>query len=251
MAKGFKHGAGGGTPLNFKVVGYATEELLLAATPKENAIGCITQHDITGYHFATTQPVNMANGEICFFTGTLSPASFNALKKNNITVYPMRAQQMVDGALVDVKAKTYKNGAWADWRSYLYNAGDECIPLTGGWVFKNFGANSYTFNKNNDHISFTHGGGNDCIIYTAEPIDLSMYSTLHFVGQINQSNPSWTRLNIWSSIGGSVYDNVVACLSPPITESGMLNISNLSGEYIIGFSNYGKGSVTMNSLFLE
>ena len=42
MGYGFKASAGGGSHLNFSVKTYASEEALLAAAPKENTIGVVT-----------------------------------------------------------------------------------------------------------------------------------------------------------------------------------------------------------------
>lgn len=52
MAKGFKHGAGGGASLNFKVVGGTTEPV----SPKENTIWVNTDQKITSWHFGAEEP---------------------------------------------------------------------------------------------------------------------------------------------------------------------------------------------------
>lgn len=128
MSKGYKT-RGGTNLLNFKVVGGTTEP----DNPKENTIWVNTAQKITGWYFHPTQPENMGNGEVWFCTGATSLAAFDALKKNSIMVYPLNANQMVDGALVNVTAKSYQNGEWVDWITYLYKTGDECIDITGGW----------------------------------------------------------------------------------------------------------------------
>ena len=71
-----------------------------------------------------------ATCQVWFSAGTSSTAPFNALKKNNITVYPIRANQYVNGAWVGKTAKTYQNGAWVDWATSLYKAGG---VNTAGW----------------------------------------------------------------------------------------------------------------------
>lgn len=107
MAKGFKAGVGGGVALNFKVVGNPQPE-----APRENTIWVNTDVPIGVWYFSATQPENMAEGEVWFRTGTSSSTAFNALKKQNIMVYPLQAQQYINGALVDVTAKIYQDGAW-------------------------------------------------------------------------------------------------------------------------------------------
>lgn len=52
MAKGFKHGAGGGTSLNFKVVGGTSAP----SNPKENTIWVNTSNKITAWAFSADEP---------------------------------------------------------------------------------------------------------------------------------------------------------------------------------------------------
>ena len=108
MAKGFKHGAGGGTSLNFKVVGGVTEP----TNPKENLIWVNTDTPITGYVFSAVEPAEPAEGMVWIVTGTSSVAPFNALKKNGIQVYPLMAKQYVSGAWVVKTAQIYRSGVW-------------------------------------------------------------------------------------------------------------------------------------------
>ena len=49
-------GGGASSPLNFKIVAYATEEELVAAQPKENTIGVITTTPINGWVFDSEDP---------------------------------------------------------------------------------------------------------------------------------------------------------------------------------------------------
>ena len=122
-----------GVELNFDVVAYATEEALLAATPKENTIGFITTTAITSWIFSATAPAESAEGMVWISTGTSSTVEFNALKKNAIQVYPISVKQYVDGTWVSVTAYSRQGGEWKSWITYLYKAGDECTDVTGGW----------------------------------------------------------------------------------------------------------------------
>ena len=106
---------GGGAALNFKVVGYATEEALLAAAPAENTIGIITETPITGYIFSVEEPSPATAGLVWVIIGKSSQVAFNALKKDSVMVYPLSAKQYVDGAWADVTAKSYQGGEWVDW----------------------------------------------------------------------------------------------------------------------------------------
>ena len=59
MAKGFKHGAGGGTSLNFKVVGGTTAP----SNPKENTIWVDTDTAIHTWDFSATEPHRRSNNK--------------------------------------------------------------------------------------------------------------------------------------------------------------------------------------------
>ena len=122
-------GSGGGASLNFKVVGNPQP-----TNPKGNTIWLNTDTKITGCYFQSEKPEDMKPGEVWISTGTSSTVAFNALKKGTVMVYPIYAKQMgQDGMLVDVTAMSWKNGEWVEWTIYLFNDGDECEDITGGW----------------------------------------------------------------------------------------------------------------------
>ena len=121
----------GGAGLNFNVVGGTAQP----TSPKENTVWVNTGTGISSWVFSATQPSSPSAGMVWFQAGTSAPASFNALKKNNITVYPNGCKQYVSGAWVSKTAKTYQSGAWAEWIVYLIKNGD-CANVTGGWTAK-------------------------------------------------------------------------------------------------------------------
>lgn len=234
MAKGFKHGAGGVNPLNFKVIGYATEELLLAATPKENTIGCITVHDITGYHFATTQPENMAEGEVWFGTGSASAAPFNAVKKNTIIVYPISAKQMVGGALVDVTVKIYQNEKWNYFIPYLFPSEDV------SW--KASAASSRGTVKIGSTIEFNYTSADSAytVATTANSQSLGEYTTLYFDMVVrahydNYGGAAKVGVTKTAGVTGNNVNQFSASASPKadgVRRIVSVNISNVSSGFI-------------------
>lgn len=133
MAIGKTNAGGGGTSLNFDVKRYSTKAELLAATSKENTIGIISEHEMTGWIIDFNQPEELTEGMVWIPVGTYSAVEFNALKKNTIQVYPLSAKQMVSGALVNVEAMSYQGGEWVEWITYLYREGNQCVDITGGW----------------------------------------------------------------------------------------------------------------------
>jgi hypothetical protein len=187
MGKGFKHGASGAkkkeeNPLNFELVAYPSEVELNVATPAENTIGVITQNPITGWYFSATQPENMKEGEVWISVGASSGVEFNALKEKMIMVYPASVKQWVNSKLNDVTAKSYKNGAWVEWRSggYIFSSNS---GLTSGYtLILSKASTSSEVVVNEKSITFkacaveTHG---EVGIGIAEEVDMSNYKTLN------------------------------------------------------------------------
>lgn len=167
-------GGGGSGGLNFQVIGGTTAP----SNPKENMIWVNTSTKITSYIFSATQPTGSA-GMVWISTGTSSPSEFNALKKNGIQVYPLSAKQYVSGAWVDVTAKSYQGGEWVEWITYLYNEGDECTDITGGWITRVIsGTTTPSVTKKADRINITayraeNTTHNQAMVYTDDSIDIS------------------------------------------------------------------------------
>lgn len=161
----------GGASLNYKVVKNPQP-----SNPSPNTIWINTDRKITGTYFQPTKPATMAEGEVWISTGTSSNTAFNALKKGSIMVYPLNAKQMVNGALVDVGAKSFQNGKWVDWwNGELYENGVEFEGYTGGWkLVVGSGLTKYpTYMQLINEDRYV-----GCVISQTTKIDLSKYNTL-------------------------------------------------------------------------
>lgn len=236
MAKGFKAGAGGGAPLNFKVVGNPQP-----SNPKENTIWLNTDVPISKWHFDVNQPENMAEGEVWFSVGVSSETPFNALKKNNITVYPISAQQMVSGELKPVIAIVYQNGEWKSWwNGELYNKGEKSPKYTDSL---SIGDNiTYTDYGTYINLRSKNGGGN----ITIKNLDLTRFSKLCLnvtgvsIYDGNSDNNATASLSVKNSSGTAASMTVVHG-SGNYTDYYRLNtldISNLKGVYDVVLSVY-------------
>lgn len=124
----FNMSGGGGTALNFKMVGNPAP-----ANPSENMIWIDTDEEINGWLFSTTEPSEPVEGMIWATYSTSGSSSFNTLKKNGIILCPLKASQYIDGEWIYKTAKSYKNGEWTEWIVYVFLNGDQCVDLTGGW----------------------------------------------------------------------------------------------------------------------
>lgn len=176
--------SGGGTALNFRVVGGTTAP----ANPAENCIWVNTDTPITSWIFSATEPSPAEAGMVWISTGTSSNIEFNALKKNGIQVYPLSAKQYVSGAWVAKTAKSYQGGAWRSLIRWLYNKGDECTDITGGWG-NNIMPGGGTVTKNTDSITISGTSNATGVDFSTETIDLSGLSTItmHSIAHSNQT----------------------------------------------------------------
>ncbi len=265
MGTAFLYGnGGGGGGLNFKVTAYRDEQTLLAATPPNNTIGVVTTVKIGRYAFRPTRPTDPVEGLVWFCTGLTSPVAFNALKKNELYIYPQTCQQYISGAWVDVVAKSRLNGVWVDWwDGELYVAGNEYEGVTGGWVAipKGYDSSNNTTGtpemiRSENSMTFKMSGPNGAIVCTKNKVNVTDYSTLVFDGVFSGTNgqASLCNIRVWGDIGSYSSGNSVASKSITVDSNGTvtLDIADLSGEYYIGIALWTQlVTVTMRSMYME
>lgn len=237
------HGFGGGssdTELNFEVVGGTTQP----SNPTENMIWVNTDVEITGWYFSSIEPENMNDGEVWFDTNITSNTEFNALKKNNLMIYPSSAKQLVSSTFKIVVAKTYQDGEWVDWTTYLYNVGNEFNNLTGGWIgiehtSNNDGTLTITRNATSMNIKW-YGYWCRSSVYTKNKIKVDNGSTLicKFSSTTRTSyvvDGYYIKFGLFSDISASGATEVAVVDILGKTGEATIDISYLSGEYYIGF----------------
>lgn len=241
-------GGGGGAALNFDVKAYATEEALLADTPKENTIGIITTTAINGWVFSATEPAEPVEGMVWISTGTTSTIEFNALKKNGIQVCPLSVKQYISGAWVDVAAMSYQDGEWVNFTTcnYLYNNGDTCNNLTGGWKASGVDAGTYwdakaptlVFESSEMVMSMaspSSGNGKSGVVHTVNKIDLSNTNKLIFEGTAEGPTSSNCRLVLMSAISASSFSAIAAISLSGEGSTTELDTSALNESYYVAF----------------
>lgn len=256
MGNAFLHGNGGagGGGLNFNVVGGLTQP----ANLKENSIWVITDVPITTWIFSPTQPEPPADGKdgaVWFLTGTSSEVAFNVLKKNVIEVYPLSAKQYIDGEWADKTAKTWNGSKWVEWTVYLYNKGDKCTSVTGGYGEKVYSGGALTWNTDSVYLGYSGSTARTTTIYTNNKIDISNFSKLNVKVRDATINTAFVfgvidTPHIDASGGYSEFiSNCVAAHSETDNIDSetvlSLDISSLSGNYYIQlYAGYVKVTVT-------
>lgn len=242
MAIGRTNAGGGGTSLNFKVVGGTTRP----TSPKENTIWVNTDVDIPGWAFSATEPESPEAGMVWFPTGDTSNVAFNALRKNDIHVYPSGAKQYIGSEWVSKKAETYQGSQWVRWARYLYNNGDQCLPVSGGFDAKNVDISTTGYNGKAPTIIYgtstmtielmqtdSDTGAVGGAVYAKNKFDLSNYSSIEWRGWAQGQYDIYTQLCVFSDLAKS---SIVASIN--IYEKGyaFLDVSWITGEMYVGFS---------------
>ncbi len=192
----------GGADLNFEIVGGTTQP----SNPKENTIWVNTGTAITGWVFSTETPENPVSGMVWFRVSSASPVSFNALKENNITVYPYQCYQYINGAYESKVAVSYINGDWVNWVLYLYNQGNLCEDVTGGWdsiisIDSSWSKEQLSLNATNMSGSYTQYLY-DIYRCTSNAIDLSE-KTLYMRYSISTTKKTYACLRLYSRLSAS------------------------------------------------
>ncbi|MBQ5841371.1 MAG: hypothetical protein IIW40_05395, partial [Clostridia bacterium] len=112
-------------------------------------------------------------GEVWIATGSGASVPFNAIKKNALMVYPIKAYQYINGARVAKTAKTYKGGEWCDWALYIYKDG-KLSEITG------FTMTGGTATDADGVLTFTSSSTSTIklVARSTEKIDFTGYETL-------------------------------------------------------------------------
>lgn len=144
--------------------------------------------------------------------------------------------------------------------TYLYNLGDVCDTLTGGWQaigkynapIDNGGYMGSPSAVNGTASLDISLGGSCGLVVTKNKIDLTGYQTLTFRGDVTTLGEC--SLAIWSSTTGDYMPSSVA--SAAISTTGVsvecsLDLSAITGSYYIGLALKNTNDIAMKQLYLE
>lgn len=211
-------------------------------------------------------PEPIPEGSVWFTTGTRSTVAYNALRRNDIHVYPLSAKQRIGDKWCSKSAELYDGTDWIQFSSenvYLYNHGDKCIENGGGWVAagKNIssdggGSNKLIMALGDGSMALTQSaaarGG---IAYKNVAIDLTGISTINIKGKKSEAlnNDAWTSFNVWTSLGAYIVSNRAAYLTFGKTSGTFdlnLDVSSLTGECYVGIGLYNTQTLTIEEVSL-
>lgn len=250
MAKGFKKGAGGANPLNFKVVGNPRPN-----NPKENTLWVNTDQKITGWVFGATQP-DAENGLVWIKFGIASSVEFNALKKNAIIVFPLNVHQCNGSSWVYKESMIYQSGKWNSLVEPLTIVPNISKYPDSAWT--KIESASISVTNTGVKASFTSDDNDVKMVYL--DIDVTNFTTLELVGTATAraTGTGSSSVNLKTGIfnGTDLVAGYFTSLKGGALESinNRYDISNLTGVYRFGFyfqvgstSSY-EGNFTMTSV---
>lgn len=229
----FNMSGGGGSDLNFSVVGSPTQP----STPKENTIWVKTETKIPNWVFSPTAPTAPEGGTVFFKTALTSSVGFNALRKNEIAVLPTSAQQYIGGQRKNIEAHAFIGGTWVQFswtRVYLYNRGDSCNAITGGWRSDNGSSwlATGTYNINDNGNIYLKGNKSGLWVHTINAVDITAFKTLNAV--ISYAKGTRLALSVFTPTTEWNMDGDVSRKEISASGTVMLDISSLTGKHFIG-----------------
>lgn len=235
MAKGIliKNGCSVGQELNFKVVAYESE-LLLPATAAENTIAVFTETLISDCAITNTEPEAPEEGMVWIKTSLSSDIGFSVVKNKTVEIYPLSVKQYISGAWVAKSARTYQNGKWNEWVTFIAGSGVDTYNIYGSWTD---GGDSFGQFYGDGKLRFYRpiNGGTE-LIQSTKSIDWSDFSTMVITvssisGLVSHFGPGGT---------GATYPTAYVALSS--VGEYMLDISQVNGSYPLScYMSYASG----------
>lgn len=214
----------------------------------------------------TLAKIYAGDGMVWLKLDTTSEVSFNAVKKNELRVYPVAAYQYSTGAyncLWNKKDLAINvDGEWVDaapWDGVLYDSPNQYEDITGGWV-KGEGNASTKIDASRMTLVTTSNSANRIHVETANAVDLTKFKTLYVNATISElalgSGISNIRCRLgYSSTKGANLASASTKVEKSCTAKGevtlQLDISNVTGEkYIVFGIGYYSATVDVNKVWV-
>lgn len=165
--------------LNFKVYTVASKPTTPGA---ENDIAVISSVHMTNWLMSPAKPsgVPRNDGDVWIQYSTQGN-TFNALKNNSMMIATISAWQYVNDAWTSVKVVSCQGGEWV---TYLFNVGNQCVGITGGWTSDGYTYGSYTIvpptigDTLKVSAAIASGSNRACVAGTVDKVDLTNIHTI-------------------------------------------------------------------------
>ena len=224
---------GGGGGLNLKVVGGTTQP----TAPRENTIWVNTTTAITGYALSPTQPETGTEGLVWLKTADTG-VEINVGRKNAVLLHLAGGKLHSGGKWLNINAFVYANNVWTQFAQeglMIFSREEEEYDAIIAKL-KNSSEEGQYLKKSdvNPYIRFYLWYGSEIKrgYYCIAPVDVTNFSVLEVVGYSNTDKKTAFGL---STAAGTKLD---AAKQTFTTDESVnkVDISNLTGEFYIGFS---------------
>lgn len=238
-------GGSGGGGLSLKVVGGATKP----TSPRENTIWVNTTTAITGYVLSPTQPETGTEGLVWLKTADTG-VEINVGRKNAVQLHLASGMLYTGAAWENVECSAFSNGIWTQFsflRVYLYNAGNQCEALTGGWAITNH--SNGTSELMDTYIQISNKGTDSNSIsntHTLSKVELSGYSKLcaqvDITEMLGTGKISYIKFGLGSDLGlsGGNFTVSTEINTKPDSDKTIMSIdiSSAKSNYVIFYTRY-------------
>lgn len=236
-------GGGGSGGLYYTVVCQANEP-----AKKEGRIWVKSSVPMTSFEF-TNPWSGTGNGAVAISgnVGGANPLSTNNVievfntKRSGINhrekITPTACNQMQNGAWVLVDAYVCHSDTWVQFswpRFYLYNRGDSCNAITGGWRSDNGSSwlATGTYNINDNGNIYLKGNKSGLWVHTINAVDITAFKTLNAV--ISYAKGTRLALSVFTPATEWNMDGDVSRKEISASGTVALDISSLTGQHFIG-----------------
>ena len=214
----FNMSGGGAAGLNFKIIGGPTQHTK-PENATDNTIWIDTELDITEYYLSSETPQSPINGAVWVTPSDDCVATFSAIKKSDIAVYPAFAAQYIDDSWVTVPAEYYQQDSWLPFQTevIVYEPGYFNTKLLGNKLGRSL--------SESGGLEFRHccGLSHDKLVDISRfrNIDITAYWSSRGV-KLSIRDPYGTDTKTMD-VGGGAYNNTTTSM----------DISELTGPHSI------------------
>ena len=204
-------------------------------------------------------------GTLWIVTGAASSAAFNALKRNDLRVYPVSAKQYVNGAWMDQEARICQRSRWKDWEFFVLRKG----VFNSTYLFQVHNGDGEIASGDNAAIFKIHNNGY-LTLYAVTKLDVSKKNAIEIAVTkgLSAYNVRFGLVSTKTSIDEQ-HENIFNVASVTFTPTSnsitpgkkTIDVSALTGEYWLGCtiegsgvlddSVYGKGGVSVEDIIIR
>lgn len=241
-----KTNAGGGSGLSLRVLGGTTQP----ANPREGTIWVNTSAEKPDYIISESQPDSPVSGLAWIKLGS-DGVSLPVDKKGTLAITLAGCAVWSGSAWDNVDAWVYTGGKWVQFSStnvYLYNKGDLCTGITGGWKATAWSLGSAEYGRAptvdykdayvNLSINAGYNNNSSGLFETVNKIDLTDVKTIQFrIVSASSSTEKYSFVTVGVFDRSQTYYTPKAAESIPLVCNNILStvdVSSLSGLQNVG-----------------